>query len=691
MKKHLSILLTMVLTSHLVACSSDGEVGQSSKVAQQALSDSHDKALKTGDARLNPSASHYLEAALRELNDIAKKQQGTGQIVDISPAMNSSITALLISLRDNKYNFDLAKCSNPNKCDAPNFKQDFNKPAMFLKRTVDKLDKDKVDLFTIPGNNWLKNIVLLADHYRQQVAYPMSIQTTPQAEFMHSYFADHIVYGARAINPVQSDMGNFSRSNFSHITPVNKYIDLKSRKNFRASGVYALPGQTFTITRTDTTDEKTYFFINTLRPGATQAFNEKTKGGDKYNRPEFLRSVQYDIKPGESVSVTSPYGGPIQIGFSSSAGNLTKFSFQQVGEHPYYNGDESPQAIAKFNQQLNDNNYDWIEFTTRYFEVHSKVSKMRETLALRENYKELTPLTADINQYTHNYLRIQAGYRGDNIDVIDEIHQFAREHQLDMFEWDTVHHFNADQPTCGVGCSGNPYDARWHFQPTGHGDLHEIGHTIERKELRFKGWEGHSSTNHYAFYVKSRLPVEQGYERKCKAIDQEGYFNKLQAAALSSDPMGEMASAKLTGWKDGASISIQTRMAAQKYGELENGWHLLPRQHIIHREFKQAIKNKQTWLDKRASLGFANYSLQQAKQIKQNDWLLIATSHAAKLDFTEYYQMWGFSFTDTAKAQVATFKHKPVPKVFFKFSDKQYCETLDIKATAVDGKQPWVS
>ncbi|WOH36588.1 ImpA family metalloprotease [Thalassotalea fonticola] len=691
MNKRISFLLFTLLTSQIVACSSDGQANQSSKVSQQTLSENHANALQTGDARLDPTATHYLDAALIELNNIAKKQQGAAQIVDIKPAMNSSITALLISLRDNKYNFDLAKCSNPNKCDAPNFMQDFNKPAMFLKRTVDKLDEDKVDLFTITGNNWLKNIVLLADHYRQQATFPMGISTTTQAEFMHSYFADHIVYGARALNPAQRDMGNFSRSNFSHITPQTKGIELASRKKFRASGAYALPGQTFTITRTDTTEEETYFFINTLRPGATQAFSDSNKKGGKYNRPEFLRSVQYDIEPGESVSITSPYGGPIQIGFNSSAGNLTKFSFQQVGEHPYYDGDTSPQAIAQFNRQLKDNDYDWAEFSTRYFEVHSTIGKMRETLALRENYKELIPLTADINQYTHNYLRIQAGYRGDDIDVIEEIAQFAQEHQLNMFEWDTVHHFNADQPSCGVGCSGNPYDARWHFQPTGHGDLHEIGHTIERKELRFKGWETHTSTNHYAFYVKSRLPVEQGYERACKAIEQKGYFNKLQAAAVSDDPSATMASAKLNGWKDGASISIQTRMAAQKYGELENGWHLLPRQHIIHREFKQAIKNKNTWLAKRANLGFSQYSLQQAKKIKQNDWLLIATSHAAKLDFTDYYQMWGINFTDTAKAQVQSFKHEVVPNVFFNFSAKQYCETLDVKAIPIDGKQPWVS
>ncbi len=37
---------------------------------------------------------------------------------------------------------------------------------------------------------------------------------------------------------------------------------------------------------------------------------------------------------------------------------------------------------------------------------------------------------------------------------------------------------------------GNPYDAYWSFSPLGHGDLHELGHGLEKGRFRFSGWEG---------------------------------------------------------------------------------------------------------------------------------------------------------------------------------------------------------
>ncbi|MFM2032443.1 MAG: hypothetical protein RLZZ297_1208 [Chloroflexota bacterium] len=43
----------------------------------------------------------------------------------------------------------------------------------------------------------------------------------------------------------------------------------------------------------------------------------------------------------------------------------------------------------------------------------------------------------------------------------------------------SMNHFNADQATCGYGCSGNPYDAWWAFDVLGWGDSHEMGHNIQ--------------------------------------------------------------------------------------------------------------------------------------------------------------------------------------------------------------------
>lgn len=46
-----------------------------------------------------------------------------------------------------------------------------------------------------------------------------------------------------------------------------------------------------------------------------------------------------------------------------------------------------------------------------------------------------------------------------------------------------MQHFNADQATCGYGCSGNPYDAWWSFSVIGWGDNHEMGESINNSSI----------------------------------------------------------------------------------------------------------------------------------------------------------------------------------------------------------------
>jgi len=84
--------------------------------------------------------------------------------------------------------------------------------------------------------------------------------------------------------------------------------------------------------------------------------------------------------------------------------------------------------------------------------------------------KELVDATM---RYVHNFPHVLAGFQGAGIDVVDEIHQFATSNNLQVHNLDLIKHMNADQATCGYGCSGNPYDAYWSFSPIGHGDIHE--------------------------------------------------------------------------------------------------------------------------------------------------------------------------------------------------------------------------
>ncbi|MFA0350849.1 hypothetical protein AB4486_28500, partial [Vibrio sp. 10N.222.55.C6] len=111
------------------------------------------------------------------------------------------------------------------------------------------------------------------------------------------------------------------------------------------------------------------------------------------------------------------------------------------------------------------------------------------------------------------------GFKGPGIDEIAEIHQYGEDKGWEIATIDIVKHMNADQANCGYGCSGNPYDAYWSFHPLGHGDLHELGHGLERGRFRFSGWDGHSTTNYYSYFSKSKYYKDTGKVSSCQGLD----------------------------------------------------------------------------------------------------------------------------------------------------------------------------
>ena len=248
---------------------------------------------------------------------------------------------------------------------------------------------------------------------------------------------------------------------------------------------------------------------------------------------------------------------------------------------------------------------------------------------------------------------------------------------------------NADQPTCGAGCSGNPYDASWSFSPTGHGDIHELGHGLEKGRLRFDGHDGHASTNPYSYYTKSRAYTELGKLPSCQGLNIDDEFAVLQASVNQADPFAYMQAAKLTSWSNGMATMLQMMVAAQKHGALENGWHLLARVHILLREFERAKADEQTWQQKRAQLGFDQFSLDAAQKISNNDFLMVAMSYSTQLDYRQLYQMWGLATTQAAQSQVSSFGYTAVAKQVYIYAPGDYCKSLDLQPVAVDGVSPW--
>ncbi|WP_308873954.1 ImpA family metalloprotease [Thiothrix subterranea] len=548
------------------------------------------------------------------------------------------------------------------------------------------LDESKINLFQSNESRLYRLLALLGDSYRQEVVFPMDMDATNANVFLKSLFADHAVYNYRTLNRVQADMGNFSRSDFSHITPVTKTVTMTSRQNFRAAGVYALPGKTVRVTRNDNSSTTTKVFINSLRSGSTHEYEAWG-----YKRPKFLESAHVPIKSGETITLTSPYGGPIQIDFGINDQPVS-FTFEQVGEHPFWD-DTSDNAV--FSAKLAAGEYDWAEFVTPAFEIHSTLEKMRESVSNTRWGGTLEGFAAATMRYIHNFPHVLAGFKGPNIDVVPEIHDFATANGFTIENLDLVKHMNADQATCGYGCSGNPYDAYWAFDPIGHGDIHEMGHGLEKSRFRLEGWNYHASTNPYSYYSKTQYYKTTGGDSDCQSLPFKDAFVALQASVGQANPAAYLKTnywdAVEDNWSRAASMTIQMMMTAEHQGALVDGWHLLARLHILEREFNRARSDTTAWDAKKTSLGFASYSKAEADAISNNDWMVIAVSKVTGMDYRDYFSMWGQAFSAKANAQVVAFNHAAAQRRFFITSPSGYCkgEGFDGNFLPVTGSQVW--
>lgn len=597
------------------------------------------------------------------------------------PESVQSIQTMLTHFKDGDYVFDWSLADGENVSAVTDLQETLLDGVGEVREMMNHWDESGVDLFDGSPFRFDQLLALLGDSYRRYVSFPMDKHETDDDEFLKSYFADHAVYHYRSINPVQPDMGNFSRSDFSHITPITKTIDMESKRNFRSAGVYALPGQAVQVARLDSSAVKVEIAVNTQRSGSTHQW-----ASWGYSRPKYLKSPQMPIEAGETITLTSPYGGPLQVWFDTNDLPV-QLRFENVGEHPYWRGSSDD---LSFTQKLDAADYDWAEIATPAFEVHSSLDKMNVSVA---NWGTPMLLAEATMRYLHNFPHVLAGFQGPGIDVVPEIHDFAAANSWTIDTLDLVKHMNADQATCGYGCSGNPYDAYWAFGPTAHGDIHELGHGLEKSRFRMPGWEGHSTTNPYSYYSKSQYHKDTGSDPDCQNLPFEYVFDQLQASVLEADPVAWLQTNlwASSSWSHQVMMLMQIMMVAENEGALQDGWNVYARLHILDREFNRSDDEDTVWLNQRANLGFSNFTRTEARALDNVDWMVIAVSYVTGLDFRDFFTMYGYVPSLEADTQVASFGYSMAPEVFCLSTADGYGrgQGFNSMVLPIDGTQPW--
>jgi hypothetical protein len=624
---------------------------------------------------------------------------GSARLGQLS-ADQRAIREMLTHLKSGAFGFTLAQAAEDQDLQA--YRAEFAAGAGAVRSMMNAYDSRAQNLFAACGNEVPKLLALLGDRLRQDIVYPFTVANSSPQSFLRAYYADHAVYNARPVNPAQPDLGSFDAKDLSGVSATTRTLDLTSRRDFRSAGVYALPGRALKVTRLDSSATKVWVFVNSQRSGSTHEWEDDNYGG--YARPKFLQSAQIPLAAGQTIVLTNPYGGPVQLRFDQS--NVpVQLRFENVGEHPHWRG---PADDASFAAKLAADTYGWVEVATAGFELHSSTEAFRDTM---KDARWNTPATlaAAIERYTYNDVHVLAGFQGDGIDQLPEVFGWAQSKGLSVPVLDYVKHGNMDQPTCGYGCSGNPYDAGWSFSPIGHGDLHELGHSLQNGRFQLshgqQTYGNHAVTNWSPFYAASRHFEEHGGKTTEWTVQHKQNFEELQEAYQAGDRSGSFSSrmndyfAKLIEDDDNIgncySFFMQAMVVARHENALQNGYHIVPRIHMLDRAVHDALDTDESWTASRTKLGFSQYSRADAQAISNNDFIAVTLAFVTGLDYRDFMAMWGISVSAKAAEQIESYGFPAVARVFFALDPAAHAygamstHVQDYARLPVDGSTPW--
>jgi hypothetical protein len=631
-------------------------------------------------------------------------------------AEQQALGTTLRHLRDRDFALDMAAGLDAEGlvtlASVPGYADAFGTGAALVRGMLTGLESKGVAIFVDPGRYRLEKLLaLIGDALRQQTNLPMDILGSDQNAWLAAYFADHAAYNMRSINPAQPDLGDAGRSDYSHVQTTTRDLSLDMAYSGRkATGAYALPGRAFTVTRTDGHADITvklhigHLFSHSMH---------ETRLGNQYRRPKYLTSEWVTLAPGQSLTLTSAYGGMIGLDTSKSSDPAKRIElrFEGVGEHPFYAG---PEDRERFLARLYSGDWDWAQLVTEGVEVHLPAATMRDSIEELADSRgwdlaELARVTQD--GYLEGTMAL-SGYIGTGL---------PRSAQVDAFcaarGWDcgnaAIHGFHAtregyqqDATPCwgAAGCSTWPVTGVWGWDPLGAGQVHELGHHIEGNGGAgyqvFANMEGHHLTNLWRMVAPRRYFKETGRYGACDVdaarLNTEEKLEYLNDAISQADPYQYLQETYWAEAHRGYSSQdawIQMVAQAERLGSFEDGWDALTLFLTMAREYKALIDGAEVDFESRkAAYGFAGYTQAEAKALVgtgagKSAWALIAYSLITGHDQRAFFTLLGLPFDPKAANAVAALGLPPAPAHYYVFGD--VCALGEAVAVPVNGQSTW--
>ncbi|MES2319392.1 MAG: ImpA family metalloprotease [Pseudomonadota bacterium] len=553
---------------------------------------------------------------------------------------------------------------------------EFGTPAGKLRTALRELDGAGLALFGQPGYELEKLMVLWGDKLRTGVAYPINKSDT--APFLRAYFSDMTAYLHRDSSALAQNLGNFAPAIPATTATLSQTVTValpdSGRKEY-PTGLYVVPGKTVKLTRTDSGAGKLSFGVNMLRD-TTWVFNT-------YDRPTQLASPRVSLLQNQSVTITSPYGGPLLLFVDAASGSNPPVSVTVDGviTHPVLRDANNATEVAAFQTAVNTTPTNWVGFATDALTLHSTLSHFKSSMALYNN--NMAALASDTWLYTIKDTYELAGFNtaSGQLQLTATVKAVC-----DAKGWDcsgTQHRRDATQHVisdvhalCGSGCSGNPYDQDWSFSPLGWGETHEIGHGIQPARLKvYADRSDEVSNNLFPMHKQmmfNRSAAGQAAPISSRPGTGKQAFATLKAALGSADPV---TAAYNSVWSDAAyaadnSARVMFYRELAEYARYYNGafsdaWEVYTLMYLLDRNMS---KNAGNWTSVAASYGFGTYPAYPSA-LNGNDFLLIASSSLIGRDMGPLFDLWGVRASAAAKAQVSAFNLPLAVRLYFPMAD----------------------
>lgn len=339
-----------------------------------------------------------------------------------------------------------------------------------------------------------RRLVLWADLARRQVDYSQ-VRRSDASAFFRTMAADSLSYAVREHESTPLNFADWMPKAATGLATSDRWetieVTIAQTDGRTAIGRGAVPGKSVQVQIVDAAGAALALRIGNIRTRGNPLAQEN------YTRPRFPDGHQARLSPGQTLSYSTAWGGPLFLDYSAAkAGSVVTLRVRGSVKYAHFDFTRNPdtQEIDEAVQALQRGDFGWQTSKMVGGEVQQTIGYAQSAIGGHppRTYvvDRLKGMIFDSNHLANGYNNMPASANVNNVCA--------------TLGWDCsgsiqrapgVQHFVGWLAACGFLCSGNPSDGAAGLAP-GWGWWHELGHnTVMRHMTLLTDTDGQGGKN----------------------------------------------------------------------------------------------------------------------------------------------------------------------------------------------------